>query len=81
MLDRRMVLLGVSGFAVIAAVQWTRRPSALAETSFEIQKTETEWRRVQAPRSSMCCACTKPNPLGQALSIMKSARERLREGL
>ena len=49
MLDRRMVLLGVSGFAVIAAVQWRRRPSALAETSFEIQKTETEWRRVLSP--------------------------------
>ena len=47
MLDRRIFLAG--GLAVIAGVYWMRRQTAAAEPSFEIQKTEAEWRRVLTP--------------------------------
>ena len=49
MLDRRMFLVGASGLAVIAGFYWTRRPTAAATQSFEIQKTEAEWRRIMTP--------------------------------
>ena len=49
MLDRRMFFGGVSGCAVIAALYLTRRSGAAAQRSFEIQKTEAEWRGVLTP--------------------------------
>jgi peptide-methionine (R)-S-oxide reductase len=49
MLDRRMFLAGASGLAVIAVLSWVRRHSAAAQPSFEIQKTEAEWRSVLTP--------------------------------
>jgi peptide-methionine (R)-S-oxide reductase len=49
MLDRRIFLAGAGGLAVIAGLHWTRRPTARAEPSFEIQKTEAEWRRILTP--------------------------------
>jgi peptide-methionine (R)-S-oxide reductase len=49
MLDRRMFLVGASGLAVITGFYWTRWPTAAAESSFEVQKTETEWRRILTP--------------------------------
>jgi peptide-methionine (R)-S-oxide reductase len=44
-----MCLGGVSGLAVITALYLTRRPGAAAQRSFEIQKTEAEWRSVLTP--------------------------------
>jgi peptide-methionine (R)-S-oxide reductase len=49
MLDRRMFLAGAGGLAVIAGLYWARRPTAMAEPWFEIQKTEAEWRRILTP--------------------------------
>ena len=49
MLDRRMFLAGAPGLAVIAGFYWWRWPSAAAQRSFEIQKTEAEWRSVLTP--------------------------------
>src|SRR5262252_2523500 len=49
MLDRRMFLAGASGLAVIAGLYGGRRPSVAALRSFEIQKTEAEWRSVLTP--------------------------------
>ena len=46
---RRMFLIGASSLAVIAGFYWMRRPTAAAERSFEIQKTEAEWRRTLTP--------------------------------
>ena len=47
MLDRRMFLAGASGIAVIAGLYWWRQPSAAAvQRSFEIQKSDVEWRIV-----------------------------------
>jgi peptide-methionine (R)-S-oxide reductase len=50
MLDRRMFLAGASGIAVIAGLYWWRQPSAAAvQRSFEIQKSDAEWRSVLTP--------------------------------
>ena len=49
MLDRRMFLAGASGLAVIAGLYGGRRLSAAAQRSFEIQKSEAEWRSVLTP--------------------------------
>ena len=49
MLDRRMFLAGASGLAVIAGLYGWRRPSKAAQRSFEIQKTDAEWRSVLTP--------------------------------
>ena len=49
MLDRRMFLAGASGLAVIAGLYGWRRPSTAAQRSFEIQKTDAEWRSVLTP--------------------------------
>ena len=46
MRDRRMFLAGASSLAVIAGLHWMRWPSDAAEPSFEIQKTEAEWRHI-----------------------------------
>jgi peptide-methionine (R)-S-oxide reductase len=49
MLDRRTFLAGASSLAVIAGLYWVRQPSDAAEPSFEIQKTEAEWRHTLTP--------------------------------
>ena len=49
MLDRRMFLTGAGSLAVIAGLYWARRPTAAAKPSFEIQKSEAEWRRILTP--------------------------------
>jgi peptide-methionine (R)-S-oxide reductase len=49
MLDRRMFLAGAGGLAVIAGLYGGRRPSTAAQRSFEIQKTDAEWRSVLTP--------------------------------
>jgi peptide-methionine (R)-S-oxide reductase len=49
MLDRRMFLAGASGLAVIAGLYGGQRPSTAAQQSFEIQKTDAEWRSVLTP--------------------------------
>jgi peptide-methionine (R)-S-oxide reductase len=48
MLDRRMFLAGASSLAMIAGLYWGRLHSAAAR-SFEIQKSEAEWRSVLTP--------------------------------
>jgi peptide-methionine (R)-S-oxide reductase len=48
MLDRRMFLAGASGLAM-AGFYWGRQPSAAVQRSFEIQKSEAEWRSVLTP--------------------------------
>ena len=49
MLDRRIFLAGASGLAAIAVFYWGRQPSAAPRRSFEIQKSEAEWRSVLTP--------------------------------
>jgi peptide-methionine (R)-S-oxide reductase len=49
MFDRRMFLAGAGSLAVIAGLYLLRRPTGAAERSFEIQKTEAEWRGILSP--------------------------------
>jgi peptide-methionine (R)-S-oxide reductase len=49
MLDRRMFLVGTGSLAVSAGLYWMRRPTEAAESSFKIQNTEAEWRRILTP--------------------------------
>ena len=49
MIDRRTFLAGAGGLALIAGFYWTRRPTAAAGSSFEVQKTEAEWRHILTP--------------------------------
>jgi peptide-methionine (R)-S-oxide reductase len=49
MFDRRMLLAGTGCLAMIAGLYWTRRPTGAAEPSYEVQKTEDEWRRLLTP--------------------------------
>jgi peptide-methionine (R)-S-oxide reductase len=48
MIDRRMLLLGASGVAFIAALTWMRGGDSHAKT-FEIEKSDDEWRRLLDP--------------------------------
>ena len=78
MLDRRMFLAGAGGLAVIAGFYGGRRPSVAAQWSFEIQKTEAEWRSVLTPAQFDVLRRRATELPGQARSIMNRARERLR---
>jgi peptide-methionine (R)-S-oxide reductase len=46
MLDRRMLLLGGGGVAVLAGLQWIDGSDVKAAGPFEVQKTDSEWRRL-----------------------------------
>src|SRR5215216_1398503 len=49
MLDRRSFLAGAAGIAVIVGLRWSQPSIAMAEPSFEVQKSEAEWRRILTP--------------------------------
>jgi len=44
MLDRRFLLGGVGAFAVLAGLRWLQGGDVEAAGSFEVQKTDSEWR-------------------------------------
>jgi peptide-methionine (R)-S-oxide reductase len=46
MLNRRMLLVGAGAAALIAGARWMQGMDVEAATVFEIQKTDTEWRRL-----------------------------------
>jgi peptide-methionine (R)-S-oxide reductase len=46
MLDRRLLLGGVATFAVLAGLRWLQGSGVEASGSFEVQKTESEWRNI-----------------------------------
>jgi peptide-methionine (R)-S-oxide reductase len=48
MIDRRLLLLGASGLAIIAGLSWMRGGESQART-FEIEKSDEEWRRLLEP--------------------------------
>ena len=82
MLDRRRnFLAGASGLAVIAGLYGWRRPSTAAQRSFEIQKTDAEWRSVLTPDQFTSCAGAQRNYLVQAHLIMNDAMERFVRGM
>jgi peptide-methionine (R)-S-oxide reductase len=46
MVDRRLLLAGAGVFALIAGVRWLDGGDVEAAGSFEIQKSDSEWRRI-----------------------------------
>jgi peptide-methionine (R)-S-oxide reductase len=46
MLNRRVFLIGAGGLALVAGARWMQGMEVEAATVFEIQKTDTEWRRL-----------------------------------
>ena len=46
MLDRRLLLGGVGAFAVLAGMRWLQGSGVEASGSFEVQKTDSEWRNI-----------------------------------
>jgi peptide-methionine (R)-S-oxide reductase len=46
MLNRRLLLLGGGAAALIAGARWMQNSDVQAATTFEIQKNDTEWRRL-----------------------------------
>jgi peptide-methionine (R)-S-oxide reductase len=50
-MTRRAWLVGGSSVAVLAALWWTRGPAARAGGTFEVVKTDDEWRRLLKPEA------------------------------
>jgi peptide-methionine (R)-S-oxide reductase len=46
MVSRRLLLAGVGGVAVLAATRWMQGANVEAAGSFEIEKSDAEWRRL-----------------------------------
>ncbi len=46
MVDRRLLLAGGAAVAAVAVVRWFDGPDVEAATTFEIQKSDSEWRRL-----------------------------------
>jgi peptide-methionine (R)-S-oxide reductase len=46
MLDRRLLLGGVGALAVLAGMRWLQGGDVEASGSFEVQKTDSEWRSI-----------------------------------
>jgi peptide-methionine (R)-S-oxide reductase len=49
MFDRRLLLLGGSGLAVIAGISWMRSGDGHAAGTFEVEKSDDDWRRMLEP--------------------------------
>jgi peptide-methionine (R)-S-oxide reductase len=49
MFDRRLLLLGGSGLAVIAGIGWMRSGDGHAAGTFEVEKSDDDWRRMLEP--------------------------------
>jgi peptide-methionine (R)-S-oxide reductase len=50
MIDRRTLLLGTAGVgALVLGLEWLRGDEVLAESAFEIKKSEAEWRAILTP--------------------------------
>jgi len=49
MLDRRWMLAGAAGLIGLAGLRWLSGGDATAESRFEIEKSDDEWRRLLQP--------------------------------
>jgi peptide-methionine (R)-S-oxide reductase len=49
MMDRRVMLLGVSAAALFGFWRWSSNSDAAAAGKFEIEKSDDEWRRLLSP--------------------------------
>ena len=46
MISRRLLLAGAGSLAVLAGLRWTQGSDVEAATSFEVEKSDAEWRRL-----------------------------------
>jgi peptide-methionine (R)-S-oxide reductase len=46
MIDRRLLLAGAGALALVAGLRWMRATDVEAASSFELQKSDSEWRAV-----------------------------------
>ena len=60
MLDRRMLLGGAGSVALLAGARWMEGPDVQAAARFEIQKTDSEWRRI-LPKTAIRGAAAAPH--------------------
>jgi peptide-methionine (R)-S-oxide reductase len=49
MTSRRIVLLGAGVLALLAGLRWRASPDAGAAESFEVEKSDADWRRILTP--------------------------------
>ena len=46
MVSRRLIVAGVASIALLAGLRWMQDPDAHAQTKFEFEKPDSEWRRM-----------------------------------
>src|SRR3954468_44891 len=51
MVSRRLLVAGVGSFGLLAGLRWLHAGDAKAGRTFEITKTEAEWRKLLSPAS------------------------------
>ncbi len=67
MVDRRLLLAGAGAVALLAGLRWLQGADAEAAGTFEIEKSDSEWRaHPDARRNTRCCACTAPRRPGSS---------------
>ena len=49
MISRRLLLAGAGSVAMVAAFRWTQGSDVAAAATFEVEKSDAEWRRVLTP--------------------------------
>jgi len=49
MIDRRMMLIGLGGLAVLGGLGWWRGGDRVAAGPFEVERNDDEWRRMLEP--------------------------------
>jgi len=49
MIDRRMMLIGLGGLAVLGGLGWWRGGDRVAAGPFEVERNDDEWRRILEP--------------------------------
>ena len=49
MVSRRLMVAGVGSFGLLAGLRWLHAGDAKAGRTFEVTKTETEWRKLLSP--------------------------------
>ena len=74
MISRRMLLAGIGSIAVLGALRWMQGSDVAAAGSFEIEKSDAEWRRLlTAPQYNVLRQRGTERPYSSALNQEKRA--------
>ena len=74
MIDRRLLLAGAGALALVAGLRWLRATDVEAASSFELQKSDSEWRAVLSKAQYEVLRLHRTEVPGRARSITRSAR-------